>query len=126
MVDCFTEPGRRKVHADAENRILWVAGPANAARTAFAAKAQRRLEALGRSSFVLDEAVLRSSLSSDLGDGGAARADHVRRSREVATLRPIAGVHVQAALEVTRAEELSGRRRDEGYLDIGRGTREDR
>src|SRR3546814_2890536 len=117
MVDCFTEPGRRKVHADAENRILWVAGPANAARTAFAAKAQRRLEALGRSSFVLDEAVLRSSLSSDLGEGEAARAENVRRARAVAKLMASAGVHVLVALDVTPAEAIPGRRIDD--IDLG-------
>ncbi len=84
--------------------IEWVSG---AARAAYARAAEERLKALGRPAYVLDEAAL-SELTSDLGEG--ARAEIVRRAREVAKLMSRAGVHVLVTIEVPAEEAHPGRR----------------
>jgi bifunctional enzyme CysN/CysC len=84
--------------------IEWISG---AARAAYARRAEERLKALGRPAIILDEAAL-SELTSGLSEG--ARAEIVRRAREVAKLMSRAGVHVLVTLEVPADEAHPGRR----------------
>ena len=64
---------------------------------------------MGRMSFILDEASLREGLSSDLADGPADAAEHIRRVRAVAGLMSRAGLHVLVAVDVPAAEAWPGR-----------------
>ena len=97
---------------DELNRILWIRGSSRSQRGAYAARTREKLRALGQPVFVLDEPVLRSGLSSDLGDGEAATAENVRRAREVAKLMAAAGVHVLVTVEAGEAEAHPGRQVD--------------
>jgi bifunctional enzyme CysN/CysC len=109
MIDGF--PGRAGLdRAAAEpDRILWLNNVAPQERAGVAARAQQRLQAAGRMSFILDEASLREDLSSDLADGPADTAEHVRRVRGVAALMSRAGLHVLVAVDVPAAEAWPGR-----------------
>ncbi|TFI57081.1 sulfate adenylyltransferase subunit CysN [Sphingomonas parva] len=93
--------------------ILWIAGPG---RAEHARRAADRLAALGRPAFVLDAAAL-ADLVSDLG--GDARAEAVRRGREVAKLMARAGVQVLVTLEASAEEAHPGRR-----IEAGAGEQE--
>jgi bifunctional enzyme CysN/CysC len=109
MIDGFprgTTSGRADGEAD---RIVWLTGIAPEARADVAAKAQQRLQAMGRISFILDEAALRENLSSDLADGPADTAEHIRRVRAVAALMSRAGLHILVAVDVPAAEAWPGR-----------------
>jgi bifunctional enzyme CysN/CysC len=89
-------------------RILWLTGASASGRSDFARKAQQRLQARGRPSFVLDAAALRDGLSSDLGTAPEDEAENRRRVREVARLMSRAGVTVLVALEMPEGEEKPG------------------
>jgi bifunctional enzyme CysN/CysC len=109
MIDGFprgTTSGRADGEAD---RIVWLTGIAPEARADVAAKAQQRLQAMGRISFILDEGSIREGLSSDLADGPADTAEHARRARAVAALMSRAGLHVLVALDLPAAEAWPGR-----------------
>jgi bifunctional enzyme CysN/CysC len=107
-------PDRGAGEAD---RIIWLNGVSPEERSEVAARAQRRLQAIGRMSFILDEATLRESLSSDLGDGPADIAEHIRRVRAVAGLMSRAGLHVLVAADVPAAEAWPGRQIAPGDLE---------
>jgi bifunctional enzyme CysN/CysC len=109
MIDGFprgTAPGRADGESD---RIIWLTGIAREERAEVAAKAQRRLQAIGRMSFILDEASLRENLNSDLVDSPAGAAEHIRRVRAVASLMSRAGLHILVAADVPPAEAWPGR-----------------
>lgn len=108
MVHGFPKGAAKPVdHPDgASGRILWLAGSSHAEKAAYARRAQERLKALGRPSFVLDDANVRGGLSSDLGAGD--EVENVRRVREVAKLMSLAGVTVLVALDVAEAEAHPG------------------
>ncbi|HYG48349.1 MAG TPA: sulfate adenylyltransferase subunit CysN [Allosphingosinicella sp.] len=109
MIDGFprgTAPGRAAGEAD---RIVWLTGIAPEARPEIAKRARQRLQAMGRMSFILDEAALREGLSSDLSDGPADAQEHIRRARAVAALMSRAGLHVLVALDLPAAEAWPGR-----------------
>jgi bifunctional enzyme CysN/CysC len=109
MIDGFprgTSPGRAAGESD---RIVWLTGVAAESRSEVAAKAQQRLQAMGRMSFILDEASIKEGLNSDLSDGPTDAAEHVRRARAVATLMSRAGLHVLVALDLPAAEAWPGR-----------------
>ncbi|HEX8667423.1 MAG TPA: sulfate adenylyltransferase subunit CysN [Allosphingosinicella sp.] len=110
MVQGFPKGAARAPAAQDEEggAIVWIAGTSPAARAAHALRAQERLKALGRPSFLLDDAALLAGLSSDLGEDD--RAEHVRRLREVALLMSRAGVHVLVTAEVPEAQAHPGRR----------------
>jgi bifunctional enzyme CysN/CysC len=110
MIDGFpngTAPGRGSGEAD---RIVWLTEVAPEDRSEVAAQAQRKLQAAGRMSFILDEAALREGLSSDLADGPEDAAEHVRRLRAVAVLMSRAGLHVLVAADLPAAQAWPGRR----------------
>jgi bifunctional enzyme CysN/CysC len=99
------------------DRIVWLSGVAPEERAEVAAKAQQRLQATGRMSFILDEAALRENLSSDLADGPADSAEHVRRVRAVAELMSRAGLHVLVTADVPAAAAWPGRQLVPGDLE---------
>jgi bifunctional enzyme CysN/CysC len=80
-------------------RIIWLTGSSAAGRSDFARRAQQRLQARGRPSFLLDAAALRDGLSSDLSGAPTDEAENRRRIREVAKLMSRAGVTVLVALD---------------------------
>ena len=113
LVESVAEgPAPAATSSDEASRILWVSGASRAERTAYAARAQQELSARGQPSFVLDDAVLRSGLSSDLGDADADRAEYVRRAREASRLLSLAGVHVIVTIDVAPEEAHPGTRVD--------------
>jgi bifunctional enzyme CysN/CysC len=91
--------------------IVWVAGVSAEARAVYATQAVERSTAIGRPAIVLDEAAL-GDLNSDLGTD--ARAEGLRRAREVAKLMSRAGVHVLVTLGVPAHEAHPGRRVEAG------------
>jgi bifunctional enzyme CysN/CysC len=109
MVDSF--PRRRSADQDSDetSRILWLIGVASGERGEAASRARKRLQAMGRSVFILDEAALREGLNIDLGEGDSDRAEHIRRARAVAALMARAGLHVLVALDVPAGEAWPGR-----------------
>jgi bifunctional enzyme CysN/CysC len=108
MIDGFPRRAARREAGEAE-RIVWLTGIAPEERAGAAAKAQQRLQEIGRMSFILDESTLREGLSSDLGDRPADAAEHIRRARAVARLMSRAGLHVLVALDVPADEAWPGR-----------------
>ena len=109
LVESFTA-ARGGSTADAgDSRIMWIGGASGAERAALAAGVQQRLQAVGRIGFILDEALLRTGLSADLGTVGEDRTESIRRAREVAKLMALAGVHVLVAMDVAPEEAHPGR-----------------
>jgi bifunctional enzyme CysN/CysC len=110
LVRDFPAGGGRRVGAPRSEagEILWIGGGETTDRAARAARLAERLKAQGRQAFLLDEAAL-SGLAGDLGEGEPARAEMVRRAREVALLMTRAGVHVVLALDAREDEARPGR-----------------
>jgi bifunctional enzyme CysN/CysC len=108
MIQGFPRRSARR-EAGAAERIVWLTGIAPEERAEAAARAQQRLQAIGRMSFILDEATLRDELNGDLGDGPSDSAEHIRRARAVAGLMSRAGLHVLVALDVPAGEAWPGR-----------------
>ena len=78
--------------------VLWLTGRPAAGKSTLAGLLQRRLEAMGRPSCVLDGDEVRRGLSRDLGFSEADRTENVRRIAEVARLMADAGLVVIVAL----------------------------
>ncbi|HEX8625636.1 MAG TPA: sulfate adenylyltransferase subunit CysN [Allosphingosinicella sp.] len=109
MIDGFPRRGALVRFGGEADRIIWLNEVAPEERLEVAARARQRLQSIGRMSFVLDEAALRENLSSDLADGPADMAEHIRRVRAVAGLMSRAGLHVLVAVEAPAAEAWPGR-----------------
>jgi bifunctional enzyme CysN/CysC len=106
MVDSFPQAADTAAGDHAAGRIIWLTGSTEE-KVAVAQKAQQRLGARGRPTFVLDDTSLRDGLSADLGSAPADEEEHKRRAREVARLMSRAGVTVLVALDVSHeANEL--------------------
>jgi bifunctional enzyme CysN/CysC len=109
MIDGFPRPTALDRATGEADRVIWLNAIVPEERAEVAAKAQQRLQAIGRMSFILDEASLRDSLNADLGDGPADEAERIRRLRAVASLMSRAGLHVLVAADVPAAEAWPGR-----------------
>ena len=106
MVDSFPEAADTAAGDHAAGRIIWLTGSTEE-KIAVAQKAQQRLGARGRPTFVLDDVSLREGLNADLGGAPADESEHKRRAREVARLMSRAGVTVLVALDASHeAAEL--------------------
>ncbi|MDB5698424.1 MAG: cysN, partial [Alphaproteobacteria bacterium] len=103
MVDSFPEATETAAGDHAVGRIIWLTGSTEE-KIAVAHKAQQRLGARGRPTFVLDDASLREGLSADLGASPADDAEHKRRARAVARMMSRAGVTVLVALDASPDE----------------------
>ncbi|MEA3009633.1 MAG: bifunctional enzyme CysN/CysC [Sphingomonadales bacterium] len=119
MIDGFPRRAALDRGASEADRIVWLNGVAPEERAEVAAKAQQKLQAMGRMSFILDEASLRESLNADLGGDPADLAEHIRRVRAVVGLMSRAGLHVLVAVDVPTAEAWPGRQIDRADLDQG-------
>jgi bifunctional enzyme CysN/CysC len=109
MIDGFPRRAGLDRATGESDRIIWLNGIPSEERSEVAARAQRKLQAMGRMSFILDEAALREDLSSDLAEGPADRAEHVRRVRAVAGLMSRAGLHILVAMDMPASEAWPGR-----------------
>lgn len=90
-------PAERATLLRQQPRLLWFTGLSGAGKTTIATALDRRLHALGRSTFLLDGDAVRDGLSRDLGFGAADRVENIRRAGEVARLMTDAGLIVLAA-----------------------------
>jgi bifunctional enzyme CysN/CysC len=110
LVERVSTGGGRRAGAPRSEagEILWIGGGGTTDRAACAARLAGRLKAAGRHVVLLDGATL-SGLAGDLGRGGAARAETVRRAREVALLMSRADVDVILILDVQPEEAWPGR-----------------
>jgi bifunctional enzyme CysN/CysC len=110
LVEEISTGGGRRVGAPRSEagEILWIGGGGTTDRAARAARAAGRLKAQGRQIFLLDEAAL-NGLAGDLGNGEDARAETVRRAREVALLMSKAGVDIVLAVDARADEARPGR-----------------
>jgi bifunctional enzyme CysN/CysC len=108
MIDGFPR-GTARGRGGESDRIIWLTGIAPDERAGVAARAQHKLQAMGRMSFILDEESIREGLSSDLSDSSADSAEHARRARAVAALMSRAGLHVLVALDLPATEAWPGR-----------------
>ena len=77
--------------------VLWLTGLSGAGKTSLALATRDKLNAAGRSAFVLDGDALRAGLCSDLGFSPQDRAENIRRAGEVARLMVDAGLIVIAS-----------------------------
>jgi bifunctional enzyme CysN/CysC len=117
MIDGFPRRAASARSNEEADRIIWLTGVVPEKRAEVAAKAQQRLQARGRMSFILDEASIREGLSSDLAEGPADSAEHARRGRAVAALMSRAGLHVLVAMDLPAAEAWPGRQIDAADLE---------
>jgi bifunctional enzyme CysN/CysC len=117
MIDRFPRRAGLDRAGGEADRIIWLNGVPPHERAEVGAKAQQRLQAIGRMSFILDEASLRENLNSDLAGGPADAAEHVRRVRAVVGLMSRAGLHVLVAMDMPAAEAWPGRQIDRADLD---------
>jgi len=89
-------------------RVVWLTGSSAAERADFARRARQRLQARGRTTFVLDEASVRAGVGADLGASEADEVESRRRLREVARLMSRAGVTVLVSAEMPDGEDKPG------------------
>ncbi len=78
-------------------RVLWFTGLSGSGKSTIANLVERKLNALGRHTFLLDGDNLRHGLNKDLGFGDADRIENIRRAGEVAKLMTDAGLIVLTA-----------------------------
>jgi adenylylsulfate kinase len=77
--------------------VVWLTGLSGAGKTSLAQEVERRLNAMGRLTFVLDGDLVRRGLCADLGFSEQARTENIRRVCEVASMFVQAGVITLAA-----------------------------
>lgn len=79
-------------------RVIWLTGLSGSGKSTIADAVEKRLQALGMHSYVLDGDNLRMALNADLGFTPQDRAENVRRISEVARLMVDAGLVVLVAV----------------------------
>ncbi len=111
LINGFPRTSRSREETDPETSgILWIAAATDAERAALAQTARQRLQALGRATFILDDATLAAGLNADLDRDGNDAGESLRRLREVARLMSKAGIHVLVTRDVPAGEAWPGRR----------------
>jgi len=118
MIESFSE-ARGTAERGEGGRVVWLVGSSPRERRAFAHRAQERLRARGRPTFILDAAALREGLSRDLGFSGADEAENRRRTAEVAKLLSRAGVTVLVAVDAPEGAAVPGTEVDVRTADSG-------
>jgi bifunctional enzyme CysN/CysC len=78
-------------------RVIWLTGLSGSGKSTIADAVEKRLQALGMHSYVLDGDNLRMALNADLGFTPQDRAENIRRISEVAKLMVDAGLVVLVA-----------------------------
>jgi bifunctional enzyme CysN/CysC len=101
--------------------VVWFTGLSGAGKSTVANVVERKLHALGRSTYLLDGDNLRHGLNRDLGFTTADRVENVRRTAEVAALMSDAGLIVLVSLispyraERRMARDLVG---DDAFVEV--------
>jgi len=101
--------------------VLWFTGLSGAGKSTIANLVEKRLHALGRSSYLLDGDNLRHGLNKDLGFSEADRDENIRRVAEVARLMVDAGLIVLTAfISPLRAQRAQAQARFAGgqFIEI--------
>ncbi len=92
-------------------RILWLTGLPCAGKSTIAGLLEKKLEALGQHTYLMDGDNIRLGLSRDLDFTPADRVEDIRRVSEVAKLMVVAGlVAIVAIIFPFRAERAKARR----------------
>jgi bifunctional enzyme CysN/CysC len=78
--------------------VFWFTGLSGAGKSTIANLMEKRLQALGRHTYLLDGDIVRHGLNKDLGFTDADRVENIRRVAEVARLMVDAGLIVLVAL----------------------------
>lgn len=92
----ITRAGREKLLGQ-RGCVVWITGLSGSGKSTIASALVRRLLADQHLAYILDGDQLREGLCADLGYGGDARAENVRRAGEVAGILADAGAIVIAA-----------------------------
>ncbi|HEY6533401.1 MAG TPA: sulfate adenylyltransferase subunit CysN [Acidimicrobiales bacterium] len=101
--------------------VVWFTGLSGAGKSTVANLVERKLFALGRSTYLLDGDNLRHGINRDLGFTTADRVENVRRTAEVAALMADAGLIVLVSLispyraERRMARDLVG---DDAFVEV--------
>ena len=91
--------------------VLWFTGLSGAGKSTISNLVEKRLQAMGKHTYLLDGDNLRLGLSNDLGFSEADRAENIRRVAEVARLMVDAGLIVLTAfISPFKAERAMARR----------------
>jgi len=102
-------------------KVVWFTGLSGAGKSTVANIVERKLHALGRSTYLLDGDNLRHGINRDLGFTTADRVENVRRTAEVASLMADAGLIVLVSLispyraERRMARDLVG---DDAFVEV--------
>ena len=97
--------------------VLWFTGLSGSGKSTIANLVEKRLQAEGRHTYLLDGDNVRHGLNRDLGFTDADRVENIRRVAEVARLMADAGLIVPGQLHLA----LPGRA-DDGAVDDGGGA----
>jgi len=90
--------------------VLWLTGLSGAGKSTISNLVERRLQRLGKHTYLLDGDNVRHGLSKDLGFGDADRVENIRRVAEVARLMVDAGLIVLVAfISPFRSERVMAR-----------------
>jgi bifunctional enzyme CysN/CysC len=88
----------RAAQKNQKARVIWLTGLSGSGKSTIANSVEKRIQALGMHSYVLDGDNLRMGLNSDLGFTPQDRAENVRRISEVAKVLVDAGLIVLVAV----------------------------
>lgn len=123
----------RIAHFRQNPATVWLTGLTGSGKTTIAVALERRLFAQGMTAVVLDGSTLRLNVNRDLGFSGDDRAEHVRRTAEIARMLNEAGLVAICALISPHAQERGRARRIVGasrfieiYLSASLQSREKR
>jgi bifunctional enzyme CysN/CysC len=91
-------PAMRAAQKAQQPLVIWLTGLPGSGKSTIANLLERKLQAAGRHTMLLDGDNLRQGMNADLGFDAAARSENVRRVGEVAKLMADAGLIVIVAL----------------------------
>lgn len=112
--------------------VLWMTGLSGSGKSTIAHRIERELMMSGHRVYVLDGDTLRTGLNNDLGFGGAARRENLRRAAEVSKVLVEAGLIVIASFispfsaEREMVRKIVGANFYEVYVEATLGTCEER
>jgi adenylyl-sulfate kinase len=105
--------------------IIWFTGQSGSGKTTIAIALEKRLNAMGKNTYLIDSDHLRQGLSSDLSFKNEDRTENIRRVGEVAKLFVDAGLIVIVALmSPFRADRLAVRNlvKNDEFIEVYMNT----